>query len=96
MNKKYIIICVCILFFLVSCNNVIEQPKLEIFENIVFEDKEVEYDGKYHSIVVQGDLPEGTIITYRDVNNGSKQNTFKEVGEYYIEAKIECEFYTTL
>ena len=64
------------------------------FENIEFKDQEFIYDGKYHSIVVEGDIPEGTVITYK--TNNIKTNSFKEIGEYQIEATLECEFYISI
>ena len=65
-----------------------------VFENIEFKDQEFIYDGKYHSIVVEGDIPEGTVITYK--TNNIKTNSFKEIGEYQIEATLECEFYISI
>ena len=64
------------------------------FENITFEDQEFEYDGNLHSITVTGELPQGTVVTYK--YNNIKTNSFKEIGEYIITATIECEFYVTM
>ncbi len=70
-------------------------PKKD-FENITFEDKKVAYDGNTHSIEISGDLPEGATVTYKAVDEGGKENSFSEIGEYPVEAKIECENYNTL
>ena len=70
-------------------------PKKD-FENITFEDKKVAYDGNTHSIEISGDLPEGATVTYKAVDESGKENSFSEIGEYPVEAKIECENYNPL
>ena len=81
--------------YTISAKMSIIAPKYH-FENILFDDQEIVYDGDIHSLYLTGELPEGAKVTYRDVNNNSNKNEYREIGEYYIEAKIECEFYETL
>ena len=80
--------------YIISASITIIPPSYQ-FENIEFNDQEFIYDGEFHSIVVEGELPEGTTITYKS-NNNVNTNSFKEVGIYYITATVECEFYNTI
>ena len=52
-----------------------------------FSDKSFIYDGKNHSLVVDG-APSGATVTYRCLN-ASGTNTFKEPGVYEIEATVK-------
>ena len=51
------------------------------------------YDGETHKIEVSG-APSGSSISYRRTN-GSGTNTFKEIGEYIIEATVSHKNYVT-
>ena len=66
MKKRNILsIIFSLLFILVlsACNNTTSRPNLNVFENIVFEDKEVTYNGEFHSIYVSN-APDFAEITY--------------------------------
>lgn len=58
-------------------DDVDEDGKIQI-GNLYFEDKAVPYDGKGHSLLISGDLPEGVSATY--INNGQ----YYDVGTYEI------------
>lgn len=58
------------------------------FEGITFKDATFDYDGKKHSIEVEG-LPEFATVTYS--NNGKSA-----IGSYTVTATIEAEHYQTL
>jgi len=63
-----------ILFFISGCENQIssEQSSLESstvsydFSKLIFEDKRVEFDGNFYSIDVEGEIPEGIRVVYRN------------------------------
>ena len=46
---------------------------------VTFSDRNVEYNGFYHSIVIEGTLPEGVSVEY-------KNSIHTEIGEYFAEA----------
>ena len=52
---------------------------------VSFSDARFEYDGKEHSIVITGTLPEGVTVTY------TPGNTYTEVGTYEITAVFSCD-----
>lgn len=58
-------------------DDVDEDGKIQI-ENLYFEDKAIPYDGKGHSLLISGNLPEGVRATY--INNGP----YYDVGTYEI------------
>ena len=62
--------------------NIVE-PELELPEitGVKLEDKTVTYDGKEHSLAIEGTLPEGVTVEY--VNNGKT-----DAGSYIVEAKF--------
>lgn len=59
------------------------------FTDITFEDDTVLYNGKVHSLAVQGDLPAGTTVRYEN-------NDHTASGEYTVKAFIENSNYNTL
>ena len=48
-------------FLLTACGG----GELNKFEGISFEDKTIVYDGQEHELLVEGDLPQGTNISYQ-------------------------------
>jgi hypothetical protein len=58
------------------------------FEGITLKDLTVTYDGEEHSVTVEGNLPEGTVVTYTS-------NKATNAGTYNATAKLECEGYNT-
>ena len=69
-------------------NNNSSEIKLLEFENLLFEDETIVYDGNFHSLVVENVI-DGAKVTY------SSENSFKDVGEYEIDATISKEGYVT-
>lgn len=58
-----LILCLCVCCF-AACDDKDQSDK--IFENVSFENAVVHYNGEAHEIIVSGDLPEGTIVTYEN------------------------------
>lgn len=58
------------------------------FEGITFKDKTIDYDGKAHSLVVEG-APDFANVTYSDEN-------ITEIGTHSIKATISADHYQTL
>ncbi len=56
------------------------------FDGITFADLSVDYDGNEKEILVSGDLPEGTTVTY-------KNNKGTNAGTYNAEAVLTCDGY---
>ena len=84
-NILFTILCLTLVFFLVSCKGSISNQYLNKFENIVFENKEFIYDGNTHSIYVSN-VPEFATVRYE----GNEQ---KEIGDYIVVAIIEADNY---
>jgi len=64
-----------------------EEPVIRDFENLVFADASVEYDGQAHNLAVTG-VPEGATVTYDKAD-------LVEVGTYVITATVAMEGYNT-
>lgn len=80
---------VCVLSIaLSSCNgdsgkNPKDEPTVqEVFDSIRISDATFEYDGAPHSIYIEGDLPEGATVSY-------KNNEQVNPGRYNVRARIE-------
>lgn len=68
--------------YLVSCTNQESTINPEIFDHLSFNDKSVVCDGTSHSILLEGEVPEGFTVEYTN-------NTGIESGEYYSIADIK-------
>jgi hypothetical protein len=71
----------------VSKNRLIEKEDFEldiIARKITFDDKFVEYDGREHSFVIEGDLPEGVSVTYGN-------NKLTDLGSHIVTATFSKE-----
>ncbi|MDE6407787.1 MAG: DUF885 domain-containing protein, partial [Anaeroplasmataceae bacterium] len=70
---------------LISCNkgeSKKEEPTVqEVFDGLSMSDKTFEYDGNPHSILLEGDLPEGASVEY-------KNNAQINPGKYNVKAKV--------
>ena len=65
------------------------------FQGITMESKTVTYNGQFHKIEVQGNLPQGTAVNY--TYNGEPNDTgVKTVGVYEVVANVTCANYTPL
>lgn len=64
--------------------------KRSTFKNLSFPENTVfTYDGKEHTVEVEGDIPANAIVTY------SGGNCFVNVGTYDVTATVSCEGYVT-
>lgn len=59
------------------------------FSGLTLESKEIIYDGELHSLVVAGELPEGTSVEYYG-------NNISEIGEHKVSAVIKKDNYEDL
>lgn len=80
---------------ILTANLTIEPYGALEFKNITFENKTVIYDGNEHSILITGQLPEGTTVVYTSTTTGIT-NKATEVGVYNIVVTITKEGYKTL
>ena len=62
---------------------------LKTFENIIFANQTIDYDGQEHEIVLNGELPQGVNVVYED-NKGTN------AGVYNAKATLTLEGYKTL
>ena len=76
-----ILFCASIVATLISCSNtdIIVPPMKQEITNISFKDKTFAYDGKEHSLTIEGTLPAGVNVTYENNNQIN-------VGEYEVTA----------
>ena len=72
-------------FLLTACGG----GELNKFEGISFKDKTIVYDGQEHELLVEGDLPQGTNISYQN-------NKATNAGVYGATAIISLKCYETL
>ena len=85
MKKKFLFLAFLFvmfsaLFLLSACGN-------KDFNGLSFEDKNVIYDGKAHSLVVEG-VPDFATVSYT-------ANSFTEIGIYEVTATVSADGYNT-
>ena len=103
--KKIVKVFFSILFFcsfaliITSCDG--SSSSKNAFENIKFEDKKVVFDGKEHSIEIEGALPAGVDVVYDNnthVNAGEYEAiaTFKDsTGKYDLPEPMKATLFIT-
>ena len=89
------VLLLCVALCLVACNTDTEEKQ---FEGITLSSKTVDYDGKKHSLTVEGDLPRGAKVAYTyDLQGVDNDNIYvsgvSEVGVYKVKAKLTCSGY---
>lgn len=67
-----------------------QDPVMQDFVGLSFEDKTVTYNGEEQKIELAGELPTGAEVSY-----GETGNTFTDAGEYDVTVTVTCEGYNT-